>query len=373
MNEQERTAQAHKEHINCKNCGAELLFSPGAQQLKCNYCGTLNQIDVVEIDLEEIDYEKTISQLQNNTQDTSEVITITCTSCRAQTTFDPNIVSDKCSFCGTSLSVQEGSVHHIIKPKLLLPFKIEYQNAQHSFNRWLKKMWWAPNDLLRYASQKGKLNGVYIPYWTYDAQTISNYIGEKGTHYYETQRYSVMENGKSVTKTRQVQKTSWQPASGTISHFFDDILVPASIALPTKYVNQLEPWDLKNLVPYDAKFLKGFKAESYQLQLEEGYGVAKSKMDDFIRVLIRRDIGGDEQRIHTVNSTFDEVTFKHILLPIWISAYKYKDKTYRFLINGRTGEIQGERPYSWIKITLAILATLMLIAITVYIVDLFSK
>ena len=73
-------------------------------------------------------------------------------------------------------------------------------------------------------------------------------------------------------------------------------------------------------------------------------------MDNYITQLIKKDIGGDEQRIYSVNTKYNDITFKHVLLPIWISAYRFKNKVYRFLINGRTGEVQGERPWSVWKI-----------------------
>ena len=92
-------------------------------------------------------------------------------------------------------------------------------------------------------------------------------------------------------------------------------------------------------------------------------------MDARIRVLVCRDIGGDEQRIHSVKTQHDNVTFKHILLPVWISAYRYQNQVYRFLVNARTGEVQGERPYSWVKITLLVLAILAAVGIAVLMVQ----
>jgi hypothetical protein len=76
---------------------------------------------------------------------------------------------------------------------------------------------------------------------------------------------------------------------------------------------------------------------------------------------VRQDIAGDEQRIGNLNTDYNAITFKHILLPIWISAYQYNGKIYRFIINGRTGKLEGERPYSWIKIALTIVAVVAII------------
>jgi hypothetical protein len=118
---------------------------------------------------------------------------------------------------------------------------------------------------------------------------------------------------------------------------------------------------LQNLVPYRDEYLSGFVAESYQIDLPEGFEIARSIMDGTIRQLVTRDIGGDEQRISSVNTSYDNITYKHTLLPLWISAYRYQERIYRFLVNARTGEVQGERPYSVVKIVLLILAILLVI------------
>jgi hypothetical protein len=142
--------------------------------------------------------------------------------------------------------------------------------------------------------------------------------------------------------------------------------VLASKSLPRKYANLLEPWDLKNLIAYADDYLSGFRAESYQVGLAEGFEIAKQVMDEGIRASIRRDIGGDHQRIHSVKTQHDNVTFKHLLLPVWMSAYEYRNKIYRILINARTGEIQGERPYSIGKIIFAVLCALAAIGLIAF-------
>ena len=78
-----------------------------------------------------------------------------------------------------------------------------------------------------------------------------------------------------------------------------------------------------------------------------------------IREAIGKDIGGDRQDILKVETTYGRTTYKHVLLPIWISSYRFGDKTFRFLVNARTGEVQGERPYSLIKVALATTAAVV--------------
>ncbi|MCD4779077.1 MAG: hypothetical protein K8S27_00800 [Candidatus Omnitrophica bacterium] len=344
-------ANKQNKYFKCKECAAKLVYQPGSEYQKCEYCGHENPIPQSESDIKELDFNKYLTDLSQQ-ESSEERLTIKCQECAAQTTFDQNVTSQECAFCGTHIVSTAQSTKQI-KPRSLLPFKIDRQQAQTLFRAWIHKLWFAPNDLKQKARQDQKINGVYVPYWTFDADTVSVYSGKRGEHYYVTERYSVVVDGKTESRTRQVQRTRWYHASGTIWENFNDVLVLASHSLPRKYTERLEPWDLSNLTPYNADYLSGFRCESYNLTLPQGFVCAKKIMDEEIHQLVRNDIGGDEQRIHHVQTQHDDVTFKHILLPIWISSYRYGKKVYRFLINARTGEVQGERPWSWIKITLA--------------------
>jgi hypothetical protein len=245
-----------------------------------------------------------------------------------------------------------------------VPF-LRRQQAFESFRRWISGLWFAPSDLKRYAQSEGKLVGVYVPYWTYDSDTTSFYRGQRGDDYHQTETYTAYENGKAVTRTRQVTRTRWTSVSGTVWNSFDDILVLASKSLPRKQADRLEPWDLSKLVPYAEAYLSGFRAESYQIKLDEGFEIAREIMDAGIRESVCRDIGGDHQRIESVKTGYGKITFKHLLLPVWLSAYRYTDKAYRILINARTGEVQGERPFSKWKIAAAFVAALMVVLILI--------
>jgi LSD1 subclass zinc finger protein len=345
--------------IKCANCGAILVYAPGIEALQCSYCGTENRIDaIVPARTDEIDYAKFLSATNLTAEQCRLVHTVACKACGATTTLAPNTAAASCPFCDTALIVQQAQTTTIIKPRYLLPFKIDIAKAGASFRFWAKKRWFAPGDLKRWSETADRLNGVYIPYWTYDAATSSDYHGERGANH--TESYTAVENGKSVRRTRSTIR--WVPVSGHVRSDFDDVLILATRSLPEKYANKLDPWDLANLAEYNEHYLSGFRAETYQVDLPTGFEKAKNIMEISIREAIRRDIGGDHQRIRSLKTSYGNVTFKHILLPIWISAYRYHTKVYRFMVNGRTGEVQGERPWSWAKITLAILGGMALAA-----------
>jgi len=255
---------------------------------------------------------------------------------------------------------------NVIKPRALLPFKVTADDARDAYRRWLKRRWFAPSKLKEYAQDDTPLNGVYIPYWTYDSDTVTQYSGLRGDVYYVTERVSVVRNGRRVMVRKQVPKIRWSKRRGRTGRHFDDVLVGATRTLPRKITDWLQPWDLEALVPYNEEYLAGFSSEIYQVDLDEGFNVAQQIMDKVIRNDVRQAIGGDQQRVEHLQTAHSDTTFKHVLLPLWTAGFRFGDKTYRFVVNGRTGKVRGERPYSVIKIGLAIAAGLVVLAGVVF-------
>ena len=354
----------------CKSCGASLVFAPGTTHLKCQYCQAENDIGIDPsaglAQPQERDFAAELRVLQG-TQDTVQAMAVKCGGCGAETTFDPNQTAGKCPFCGMDI-VAEGQSKRVLKPQYLLPFKVTPAQSADSYKRWLGSLWFAPSDLKTFAS-RGGLKGVYTPAWTYDCGTKSAYSGQRGDDYWTTQSYTTTINGKSVRQTRQVKRTRWSSASGRVSNTFDDVLVMASKSLPAETIEHLRPWDLQSLTVYRDEFLAGYVAENYQVDLGSGFEVAKGLMDPNIRSTICRDIGGDQQRINSVRTDYFDIKYKHLLLPVYLSSYRYRNKLFQFLINARTGEVAGERPYSRWKIAFAVLAGLITLGVIILLVS----
>ncbi|MCW1932560.1 primosomal protein N' (replication factor Y) - superfamily II helicase [Pararhodobacter zhoushanensis] len=288
---------------------------------------------------------------------------LSCSNCGAQVDFDPAQHAAQCPFCGSPVVTDTGTQRQI-KPAAVLPFKLAEREAHDAMKSWLGRLWFAPNKLKDYARSDGsRLDGLYVPYWSFDSDTRSRYTGERGDAYYETR--TVNRNGKM--ETEQVRKIRWHRVSGRVARHFHDMLIMASQSLPRKYVRALEPWMLGELAPYSPQFLSGFRAEGYTVQLPDGHVLAVERMDEVIRQDVRRDIGGDEQRVHSVDTEHQDERFKHVLLPIWMAAYRYRGKSYRFVVNGQTGKVQGERPWSAWKITGAVIVAIIVAGVIFYI------
>ncbi len=343
----------------CAQCGAALEYAPDADTLRCTHCGHENRIAATAAPIVEQDFRQALRDLAAAAP-ANDSVTIHCDSCGASYTFAVAVHAGLCPFCGAP-AVAKTAQHRQLQPQALLPFQIPRDQARTAFRQWLGKLWFAPGGLKDYARNDASLAGMYVPYWTYDADTATRYQGERGDDYQVQESYRAVENGQEVERTRMVTKTRWTPVAGQVARFFDDVLVLASQSLPREVTERLEPWDLANLTPYQEDYLSGFRSEMYQVELDDGFERAKEIMAPVIRNDIERDIGGDHQRIQTANTRYGDIRFKHILLPVWLSAFRFRDKTYRFVVNGRTGKVQGERPYSAWKIAFAILLTAALI------------
>ncbi len=348
-----------RHHFPCTRCGSQLAFEPGTNHLLCDHCHHTQEIRVSREPILEYDYYAQLNELPEAAPDAVR-FTIDCEACGAETDFDRNIHADECPFCGTEF-VLDSHQHRLIPAKSMLPFRITADQARKQYKAWLKRLWFTPNALKKYARQDQELNGVYVPYWTYDCDTTSDYRGERGDVYYVRHNVRVNINGRWVTRQQMVPKIRWSPARGQVHNHFNDTLVYASDTLPREITRKLKPWDLPHLTPYQEEFIAGFRSEVYQTDLNDGFEIARKRIHPALLSSIRHDIGGDQQRIHQLDTQYRHVRFKHLLLPFWIAGFRFRKKTFQFIINGRTGEVQGDRPYSRWKLFFASLGLVGLV------------
>ena len=342
-------------------------FDPRTGGLKCPYCGHTEAVvpDAARAVSENRLEDYLHAGPERLARLSASAVQVTCDSCGATTTFEPAEVAGFCAFCGAKIVAQPVAADPLIAPEGVLPFAVAKKDAVAQIRQWLSSRWFAPNALKSMA-QHDSIQGVYLPFWTYDARTETDYNGQRGEHYYETEYYTETDdNGNNVQRQRQVQHTRWWAVSGRVARDFDDVTVPASTSVDASRQRNLEPWDFDALVPYAPAYLSGFKAQRYQVELGEGYAQAQQLMAGTIESDVRSDIGGDEQIVNSLDTEYFDVTFKHLFLPIWIAAYRFQGKVFQVAVNARTGEVHGERPYSVGKIVLLVLAILAIIALFV--------
>jgi DNA-directed RNA polymerase subunit RPC12/RpoP len=346
----------------CGGCGARVEFAAGTNALRCPYCGHAQQVADTGRRVREHDIRELSRLAGRKAVGTVGRYTYVCQQCAAHTESDE--LSGRCQFCAAALVSDPSAVGQIV-PEAVLPFSVDRPAMRAALQKWTSSRWFAPKALKK-VTEAETTKGTYLPHWTYDSGTVSDYRGQRGTHYYTTET-STDSNGN--TQTRQVQHTAWHPVSGTVRRAFDDVLVTGTGRVAPEKLAKLEPWPLPQSVPYQPQFLAGYHTLRYETEPEQGFEQAKVTMGGVIRDDCRRDIGGDEQRVDGVNTQYFDVTYKLMLLPVWVAGYLYSGRSWLVLINGCTGEVQGERPYSAGKIAAAIITAVLLVAaaITLYV------
>lgn len=331
----------------CRQCGAKLSFAPGSDELKCGYCGYTEAVPTEPSAVVEHGFE---DYKPDSKGWGTELKRYDCEQCGARTEVAPHVTAYECAFCDSNQVVPQTSSVALHKPESLVPFVVDQKQAVEEFKKWVKGLWFRPNALKKQA-RPDRVNGVYLPFWTYDAYTASWWTADAGYYYYVED-----DEGNKQRKVR------WEPASGTHHEFFDDVLIQGSPTVEAAMVRQIEPWDTGKLVPYKPEYLSGHAAEDYREDMLDCWPRGKGRMEDAIERACANKVPGDTQRNLSVTTSFSNKTYKLCMLPIWISSYRYQQKPFRYIVNGQTGEVAGEAPYSWVKITLFVLTIAAIIA-----------
>jgi len=343
----------------CTACGGQLEFDIGLQKLRCPNCGNVQDIieDAGRVTAEQ-DFEAAVARLNEQAAQGPQVVgqkEVVCQNCGGHTTFTGTLTSTRCPYCATP--IQRDDVHDAparLPVDGVLPFSVDQKKAKESLEAWVDNRWFAPSEFKKY-NQTGSFASVYVSYFTYDARTRTWYEGRRGEEYTVT----VGSGDKARTETR----VNWYDVSGEVHNAFDDVAVLANDGLDRDKVTALEPWPTQQAKPFSAEYVAGHLSRTYDKDVEACLVEARQRMDAEIESTIRSDIGGDRQDVNRKDTTVDSLTFKHLLLPIWLLTVVYAGKPFQVFINGMTGEVQGERPWSRVKIAVAVVLAVILITI----------
>ncbi len=343
--------------FKCPSCGSFMVHKVNTFHLECISCKTTKAIDATV-------YKRAKSSIYDyqNRLPNSEKKVVDCPGCGADVEFKKQQLSTSCPYCKTPLVTQPVN---LIKPYSVLPFGVDATKAKEIFKSWLGSLFFAPNNLKDLLDFEHKFKPIYLPYYSFDSKTFTNYSGERGDAYYVEVQKEVYIDGKPQIVTQLERHINWNYISGSTNRDFYDILINSKSDLPD-IVKQVYNFDLNRLMLYNPAFLSGFDSFEYNKELENCYQEAKEYMNSVIHSDVLYSIGGDEQRVYSIDSQYNQEVFEVTMLPIWISSFKHNSKEYNIAINGVTGEIFGERPYSYTKIFITILIVAMIILALFY-------
>lgn len=339
----------------CPSCGGTMAFNPQNQKLKCIYCG--NEVDfeepVPEI-AKEIDFNDA-EHLESHDWGVAKK-TVICKSCGAESIYDALQIADVCPYCGSNL-VTEAKDTNSMAPGGVCGFKITAKEAAERFKGWIKKKIFAPKEA-KTGAVPDSFQGVYLPYWTFDTHTVTHYSARYG------RTRTVVVNGKTQTRV------DWYRTSGAYEKTFDDLLVAGTDRYDKTSLARIGSFDTASSRVYKPEYIAGFIAERYSVGLNDAWGRGKSKMQGILESEITSHIErvnhADRVASLRMSTSYNGVKYKYLLLPVWMSSFRYKGKIYNFMVNGQTGKVGGKAPVSPWKVALAVGIGLLVAGIIVY-------
>lgn len=355
---QQEIIEVDEYSAKCPSCGAPIKFNPENGNLKCPYCHHEEHIPEADLEadeeVEELDFNA--AEARSSFRWGEEKKLVICDSCSAELIYDSLKVANVCPYCGSN-HVMQSYADNSLAPNGIVPFQITLEQANQNFKQWIKGRWFAPNEAKK-SAKADAFTGIYLPYWTFDSKTASQYTARYGKH-----RTVYDNDGKARTVT------DWYSTRGFYQEFIDDHLVLGSTRYDNHILKKVEPFNVKASKAYKKDYLQGFVAERYSIGLEDGWKIAKSEIHDHLRSQITRHIiirhRADVVKNLRFSTVHSNITYKYLMLPLWLSTFKYKDQIYQFMVNGQTGKVGGEYPVSAIKVAIAILG-FIIVALAFY-------
>ena len=331
----------------CDACGGTMDFDPKTGMLVCPYCGSMEEIENENERAEELSFYE--AEERGNCDWGTEKKTVICKNCGAETVYDSLETAGECPYCGSN-QVMEAAEEDTLAPGGICPFRVDRPGADQLFRNWLKRRWFCPGAVKKNAGRV-EFKGVYLPYWTFDTTTDSLYSARYGIV-----RTVVVGSGKN-RRTRTY--VDWYRTHGSYNEFFNDRLVKGSTRHNLSLLTQIEPFNTENNLAYRPEYLSGFAAERYSVGLDDAWGTAKRSIEVSLNQNVEREIlrrhHADRVDSLKIKTVYHNITYKYLMLPVWMSHFSYNGKTYPFMINGQTGKVGGKAPLSPLRIFLAVL------------------
>ena len=319
----------------CPACGANMEYDSERGKLYCVHCGCEKDIEAKSS--EEQDFERLLAD--TNTWG-SESHVFRCENCGAREILDKNEIAKTCPFCGTSNIVETDELPGL-KPNAVVPFRIGLKEAASIVRKWIRKRAFAPGKF-RKSARPEEMKGVYSPAFSFDTSTQSEYRAVLGKYYYRTRRV----NGRTV----QERYTKYFTVSGHYSMAFDDVLIQASEKIDQKSLNKLQPFDTNNSKEYTKEYLSGFTASQYSKSgvacWEEAKGVIRSRLQAAVLSQYTYDVVSS----FNISTQCFNITYKYLLLPVYVGHCNWRSKLYNFFVSGFNGKITGKAPVSPLKV-----------------------
>lgn len=346
-----------EETYRCESCNGIMEYDIESKQMKCPNCG--NCVPIFNDEDSIVEHRLTMDAKRAIKPSEKTSCTMECSGCGAAIEIGKDDTTSECPYCGSSYVLAQKQLDAII-PDGIVPFNIDKIRAKEIFYNWVKKRWLAPGKL-KNLYQEDKIQGLYLPYWTFDADSDADYTAMGGKN--RTEHYKD-KDGNTHTKT----VTDWYHTHGHVHHQFDDLLIKAIQNENSAFLESIEPFDMGRLVSYSPQYLSGQLSQCFNVDLESAHYSAREDMAQQLRSCAREQVlrRYDTVRDIRIHPVYRNESYKHVLVPVYSTCYHYEGKLYQVAINGQTGEIHGAYPKSPVKIALLVLAGLAILGAILY-------
>ena len=338
--------EAHQPVVDfkCPQCGGTTAYSVPDGVLTCTHCGYYEPPQKPVVGKGAQEFEFTVETMERAAHGWGEPRTeMECQDCGARTSVSVDSLTFTCAFCGSNKVIQRQAPQDLLRPRFLIPFKIDAAKCAQLTRDWLESSWMTAAGLKR-LSRLAEFSAVYLPFWTFDSVTRATWKAEVG--HTKTERY--FENGEWKDRT----VTEWRWESGQAQLHIDDLIVEGTQQLSRLLLGKLKDYDLGELTPYEPKYLAGLGARAYDVPLEQAWEIARQQMRERTRQACYEQASSSQIRNFSMDLDFSEESWRYILLPVYVAAYRYHDKPYQVMVNGQTGTIAGQRPVDWTRVGL---------------------
>jgi Zn finger protein HypA/HybF involved in hydrogenase expression len=336
--------------FKCPQCGATTRFDIAAGGVACEHCGYSAEPPAEQVGRRADEFEFTLETLEKSVHGWGVARQeLHCSACGADIILAEGALTATCSFCASNKVNVHPAPSDTLRPRYLIPFKIETREIKDRARHWLGEGWFHPSELSSSVILE-RFTGVYMPFWTFDARIVSNWKAQVG--YERQERY--YDHHSKQWRSRTVIDWRWE--NGTVTLEIDDLLICGSSKASHVIMERVYPFNLNELVAYKPDFIAGWQAQAYDINLPTAWENGKNIMREKSRQACRASIRSSHVRNFTMTADFGEEVWRYILLPVYVSAYRFEEKVFQVLVNGQTGVVAGQKPVAWWKIWLAIAA-----------------
>lgn len=340
---------------SCPTCGSQLQYGSRKRELRCKKCGYKRELKRNSSQVSERKLNSSVD-FSRFTKGMGEITQVkSCGNCSSLIAYHPNAVPGRCPVCNQNEFTDVKNSPKTLEPKNILPFTVPEHRARKILRRHLRKRrpWMLPAKIFK-TYRPEQLRAAYIPAYLMDVYVRASWEGKGG--------FRIPVNNKGKVTEKEV----WEPVTGYYENFYENQFTLASPKIDKSVFDQINDFPLRDLVAFDPGYLESFPAEVTEKDPNDSVKDAEKSIDDAVKSQAQSKIKAEKTKDLKITSDKEALTWQHVLLPVWISSFTYRKKTFQYLINGKTGKVAGDKPLSLPRILILIGTITVLLVLLVW-------